>query len=81
MTQAEMILDYLKHNANLSCQEARMMFGCDRLPARINDLKRRGNDIRKFMDSAEGMFGKRKHFARYWLNKAKGDQHERTADD
>jgi len=44
-TQSQKILKYLQDNESITALEALDQFGCFRLAARINDLKKEGHDI------------------------------------
>lgn len=68
-TQNEMVLEYLKRFGHISQAEAMANFGCQRLAARINDLKRFGFKIEA--DSAVGInrFGDPVRFSVYRLMK------------
>lgn len=61
MTQADRIIDYLmRHTEGLTSLEALEKFGCFRLPARVSDLKERGFDIRRTMETRMNESGERK---------------------
>jgi len=46
-SQGEEILGYLQRGNTLTALEALSLFGCNRLAARINELKNKGHDIGK----------------------------------
>lgn len=48
-SQNERIREYLENGNTLTALEALNLFGCMRLPSRINDLKKRGMAIAKVM--------------------------------
>ena len=48
-TQCAMILAHLQKGYSLTGLQALDMFGCMRLPSRVNDLKNRGYNIQKRM--------------------------------
>jgi len=63
MSQAERILLALKDGQRITSKESRELFGCERLAARIKDLRLKGHDIRtETVRTHEG-----KNFARYFL--------------
>ena len=45
-SQCKMILFYLKDKGSITAREARSLCQCERLAARINDLRKRGIPIR-----------------------------------
>ena len=45
-SQCKMILFYLKEKGSITTQEARQVCQCERLAARINDLRRKGIPIK-----------------------------------
>ena len=45
-SQCKMILFYLKEKGSITAKEARQLCQCERLAARINDLRRKGIPIR-----------------------------------
>lgn len=67
-TQATQILKFLQAGNKLTPQEALLKFGCFRLAARINDLRRDGYDIhtdRKRVTCADGHPAT---IAEYWMD-------------
>ena len=67
MTQNEMILDHLKQKKTLTARQADRLFGCMRLPARIDELRKDGNNIVTEMVKGKNRFGKTTYHARYRL--------------
>lgn len=67
MTQRDMILQFMQDTGSITPLDALREFGCMRLGARIWDLKRRGHEIRRVMESRENRYGKTVSFARYFL--------------
>ena len=61
-SQTDAILDHLKCGKSITHREAEHLFGCTRIAARVNDLRRAGYDIRTNMER----HNKGRH-ARYWL--------------
>lgn len=55
MTQAERVLKYMRD------------FGCMRLGARVYDLKRKGYNIRRDMETSKKRYGEDTSYARYRL--------------
>jgi hypothetical protein len=62
MTQANMILKHMQQGHSLTALEALNRFGCNRLAARICDLRQSGHVIHTDTVSANG-----KQFAKYSL--------------
>ena len=60
-TQKDMILDHLQHRPSTPL-EALSDYGCFRLAARIDDLRREGADIKTIIEKRNG-----KRYARYEL--------------
>ena len=60
--QSQKILAYLKAGNTLTAREASKMFNCDRLAARVNDLRNSGHLIATEKVNRNG-----KQFARYSL--------------
>ena len=50
-TQCKIILVWLKERGEISAKIARQLCGCERLAARINDLRRHGIPIKTEMQS------------------------------
>lgn len=68
MIQTDMILNHMQRHGSITQAEAIRLFGCYRLGARVYDLRARGLDVRKTMDTGVNRFGKRTRFARYYLH-------------
>ncbi len=66
--QVRLILAHLRKGLTLTAKEARALFRCDRLAARIKDLRYSGHDIYTTMESGGG-----KRWARYSLIKEAQD--------
>ena len=65
MSQNEMIVDYLSKGNSLTALEALNQFGCMRLAARCDELKKHGKPIRvEVIELDNG-----KHIARYWMDR------------
>ncbi len=62
MSQSENILKYLKDGKSLNPIDALNIFGCFRLGARVNDLRKEGHDIKTDIIQRNG-----KRFASYTL--------------
>ena len=63
-SQSAQILAYLAKGKSLTHRDAQRLFNCDRLGARIYDLKREGHQIISQMERNNG-----KRYARYSLIK------------
>lgn len=64
-TQCDMILAYLRENGSITQIEAASEFGCYRLSGRIYDLRARGYEIKRTMETKKNRYGKPVAFARY----------------
>jgi len=62
-TQAESILTYLKNGHVITDKDARQLFGCGRLSARIFELRRGGHEI----NSNRLKIGGTKTVGQYWM--------------
>lgn len=71
-SQNEMILKYLREHYSITQAEATQHCACTRLPSRIHDLKRAGNNIIYNWVTAPNRFGRMVRFKEYML--VKGDQ-------
>jgi hypothetical protein len=71
MSQTVVIENYLKRTKRgLTAKEARLKFGCDRLSARIYDIKSRFQ-IERVMEQVVKSDGSFAHVARYFILKTK----------
>lgn len=69
ISQNDLILDYLKSHKDISQYEAVNIFGCFRLSARIDDLRRKGNKIKTIRETTKNRLGHTVNYARYVLEK------------
>jgi hypothetical protein len=69
MTHCERILDYMHKNGSITQKEADRAFGCTRLSGRIYDLKKRGYEFGKIIETGVNRFGEPEHHARYFITK------------
>jgi len=69
MSQKVDILNHMVEHGSITQGEATASYGCTRLAARIDDLKRDGHSIRTEMIDGLNRFGKPVRFARYTLDK------------
>ena len=69
MTQCDKILRYLEDTGSITPLDALREFGCMRLGARIWDLKRRGHEITKTLESRPNRYGQTVRYARYTMTK------------
>lgn len=67
MTQNDRILMHLTKYRSITPREAFNFYGCQRLGARIYDLKRMGYDIKKEWVNDFNRFGEPVRFAKYTL--------------
>jgi hypothetical protein len=64
-TQCQQILGYLSRGGKLTPLEALRLFGCNRLAARVNDLRREGFSIRTNIIPVDTSSGEMAHVAEY----------------
>jgi hypothetical protein len=69
-SQNKMILEHMKKIGSIDDTAARDLYGCRRLPARINDLRKSGHTIQTIMTEGENRFGRKIIYARYILMEA-----------
>lgn len=62
-SQNERILEFLKAGGRLTAMQAYMFFDCLRLAARIEELRKRGHNIKSEMILTDSG----KHVSRYWM--------------
>lgn len=72
MTQCERVLDHMRRFGGLTAWEAMRDYGIMRLGARVWDLKARGHDIRRTMESSKNRYGEPVSYARYFLEENDG---------
>jgi len=66
-TQNKMILEHMQTIGAITQDDARELYACTRLPARINDLRSEGHKIQTIMTHGVNRFGRKISFARYIL--------------
>ena len=66
-SQNKMILSFLKENGSINAKEARALFQCERLSARIKDLRNKGIPIKTEMHKYIGDHGQPVRYAIYKL--------------
>ena len=65
LSQEKKILAYLQTGAHINPGDARLYFGCDRLAARIADIRKKGYEIKdEFIKLRSG-----KRVKSYWIPK------------
>lgn len=67
LAQTNKILAYFQGGGSLTQREASDLFRCDRLGARIWDLKKRGYNIADRWEVHRNSYGEYKRYKRYWL--------------
>lgn len=67
MTQCERIVDYMQKFGSITTLEAFTDLGCTRLASRINDLRKRGLQIKSEFVSGKNRFDETIHYKRYYL--------------
>lgn len=65
--QREMILSHLRDIGGITAKEAAERYGCERLSARILEIKRNRHDIKGEMVSRVNRLGHPTRYKRYWL--------------
>ena len=71
MSQSDQILNHLKSGKSITPLEALHLYGCFRLGARINDLRKDGYPIETEIIHENG-----KHFASYFLRQETADAYK-----
>lgn len=71
-TQCDKILAWMRAGHTITQREASERFGCDRLGARIWDLRRQGEPVTMRWETRKNSAGEYKRYARYGLET--GDQ-------
>ena len=67
-SQVSMILDYMMRGNRITGEEARYMFGCARLPARISDIEKKlGYAPKREKIWVKNRFGKKIQVMAYWI--------------
>lgn len=69
-SQCKMILFYLKERGSITAKEARSLCQCERLAARINDLRRKGIPIKTETKTYTNKHGYLVRYAVYRLEDA-----------
>ena len=67
MTQCERVLKYMQDFGSISPLEAMSDIGCQRLAARIADLKASGHRIRSDRETKKNRYGEPTTYCRYSL--------------
>ena len=70
-SQNRMILDYLKEHGSINKNEARTLFSCDRLSARIFDIKEMGYEIGREDVYLPNKFGRKCKVSIYYMEAEK----------
>ena len=73
MTQCELVLRHLSTYKSITAYDAMRDYGIMRLASRISDLRNRGVEIRRVMESSKNRFGEPTCYARYILMEGKAD--------
>lgn len=66
-TQCERIIQYMKEFEGITQLEALKELGCFRLASRINDIKRKGYNVRRDMITLKNRWGEPVRIAKYSL--------------
>ena len=67
MTQCERILQYMQDFGSISPMEAMQDLGCQRLAARIADLREQGINIKSEWETKKNRYGESTTYKRYRL--------------
>lgn len=67
MNQCRQVLQYVQQFGSITSEEARTAFGCARLASRISDLKQRGYEVQRVMESGKNRYGEPVSYARYYI--------------
>lgn len=70
MTQNERILRHLRDYGSITQREATEEYGCQRLAARIGELRKAGYQINSKMETSKNRYGERVSYARYTLKES-----------
>ena len=73
MTQCERIVTYLMTGASISDSDARDLFGCHRLAARIWDISHMGYPIKREYRKVKNRYGEDCNVKFYWIDKERID--------
>ena len=65
MSQYEMILNYIDQFGSISPMEAFMDLGITKLATRISEMRRKGYEFEKKLESRKNRYGKVCHYMRY----------------
>ena len=70
MTQTERVLEHIRERGSITPLEAIKEYGIMRLASRVCDLKRRGYEIERTIETAKNRNGEPVRYARYSLRGA-----------
>lgn len=73
MTQCDRILRHLEDAGSITQAEAMSEYGIMRLAARVADLRGRGIDISRTMETSKNRYGEPVSYARYFLEECNND--------
>ena len=69
-SQNKMILEHMRTIGAITQDDAKELYACTRLPARINDLRKSGHSIQTITTHGVNRFGRKIKYARYILMEA-----------
>ena len=72
--QCGKILAFLKSNGSITDNDARDRFGCNRLAARICDLRSKGFDIHSEWEKGKNRYGETINYVRYYLREERNHE-------
>ena len=67
MTQCDRIMRHMEDFGSITSLEAMTEYGIMRLASRVSDLKSRGIDVRRKMETSKNRYGESVSYARYFL--------------
>ena len=74
-TQTERVLEYMQRYGSITQKNATDDLGCQRLGARIYDLKKMGYDLKSEVIAVKNRYGETVHVKRYMLAETANEQH------
>ena len=69
MTQNSQLLAHLQKGRRLTARQARDLYGCDRLAARVNDLINQGHPIKSRLIVVQNRSGRDVRIAQYFIDR------------
>ena len=76
-SQREKILEHMEDGFVVDPETARVEFGCNRLAARIHELRQSGHEIKSQMIYGKDENGDPTKHSEYWINLVDEEEYER----